>query len=506
MVRDTSLGTVYCVVDGLDECDEPLLEVLLKRSRALFSTRSNLSPSCHLNLIAISRERPDSVAKELSGFPHIRLGPDSGITVDRDVKSDVSKFIAAKVGELSEYRNYPPQLRSYVENILHKRSEGTFLWVGIVAKELEKYACDEVKDALDTFPSGLLELYSRILLQFPLRRRKPIAKILQWVVMAARPLTIKELGAALGLADDASSGLTCKAAALEQVKNCGHLLTTTRRKSRKAVGLIHQSAKDYLLRETFDPNPDLEFFRVKKDVANYEIAKKCLDYLHCGALAYGPINLRLKAFPFLSYAALHWFEHARVVSDPTLDIFDLSLPLYHDGSEVRVSWILSCKISGSNLHLPESSPLLHVASYLGVVPLAERLLCESTQLGYRRLDVNEGDTKERTALHFAVQSARNEAIVRLLLRKGADPEAIDKRKRTVLFQAVQSKNQEITQILLEEGVNPNSQDQYRETALHRAARTGRETLVQLLLEHGADPNAQDERKKNSVTSGDRFWE
>ena len=36
MIRDPGLGTIYCVLDGLDECDEALLEILLKKFKALF--------------------------------------------------------------------------------------------------------------------------------------------------------------------------------------------------------------------------------------------------------------------------------------------------------------------------------------------------------------------------------------------------------------------------------------------------------------------------------------
>ncbi|KAJ9654853.1 hypothetical protein H2201_008927 [Coniosporium apollinis] len=223
MVRDPSLGVVYCVVDGLDECNATSLEVLLKRLRALFSPDATLSSTCHLNLIAVSREQPDFVARELSGFPRIRLDPDA----DRDVNSDIGKFIITKVGELSRYRNYPPELRSHVEKIFHKRAEGTFLWVGIVAKELERYTCDEVKSALDHFPPGLDELYGRMLLQIPSRRRETTAKILRWVVIAVRPLTLLELSTAIGITAEASSGLSCEEVMRAQVRNCGHLLTIT---------------------------------------------------------------------------------------------------------------------------------------------------------------------------------------------------------------------------------------------------------------------------------------
>jgi ankyrin repeat protein len=368
--------------------------------------------------------------------------------------------------------------------------------VGIVAKELEKYTCDEVKDALISFPQGLFQLYGRILLQIPLRRRTSTAKILQWVVMAARPLTLRELGAVLGLADNASPGLTCEAAALEQVKNCGHLLMITRRKfhHEHEVRFIHQSAKEYLLRETCDPNPDLESLRIKKEVANYQIAKQCLDYLQGDALAHGYVDLyrdqrHLKAFPLLDYATLHWFEHARCLSDPDLDVFDLSLPFYADPSPVREAWLRTFYLE-QEYSLPLcSSSLLHVTSCFGIVPLAEKLLCGSTKLEYQRLETKD-KWKGWTPLHWAAKSG-HEAIVRLLLVKGADPEAKDYEGRTVLFQAAQLKNQKITQLLLYRGVNVNAQDKIGQTALHQAAQNQNETAVQLLLKHKADPNVKD---------------
>jgi hypothetical protein len=37
MIYDPVLGTVYCVLDGFDGCDEASLEVLMNKFRALFS-------------------------------------------------------------------------------------------------------------------------------------------------------------------------------------------------------------------------------------------------------------------------------------------------------------------------------------------------------------------------------------------------------------------------------------------------------------------------------------
>jgi ankyrin repeat protein len=495
MVRDASIATLFCVVDGLDECDETLLKTLLKRFRALFST-STTNP-CFLNLVVVSRERPEFVERELSGFPRIRLGPDADTDVDRYVESDITKFIHQKVYELSRDNNYPPGLQSYVKRAFQERAKGTFLWVGIVAKELENFAMGEVKDALDSFPPGLFKLYGRILHQIPDRRRATTAKILQWVVMAARPLTLSEIGAALGFADGDYFDCPIEKWALEKVNQCGHLLTTPSGIFDLSVSLIHQSAKDYLLRETVDLDPVLEFFRIKRDVANCQIARQCLDYLQGGALAHDSVYLnRLDAFPLLSYATNHWFEHAQCLSDPNLDVFDLSCPFYADQSTIRDSWLeMYNRLRLSGL---KKSSLLSVASYFGILPLVEKLLCGSTQGERPQPNINREDHAKMTALHWAATRPGNEAIVRLLLMKGADPEAKTRKGYTGLHKAAQSGNETAVQLLLEEGVDVDSQSEDGKTALHYACQRDNDEVIQLLLKHKADPNAEDKYERTAL--------
>ena len=116
-----------------------------------------------------------------------------------------------------------------------------------MAKELEKYTYNEVKDALDSFPPGLDELYGRMLRHIPSRRRETTAKILRRVVIVVRPPTLLELSAAIGITAEDSSGLSCEEVMRAQVSNCRYLLTITDTPTGQEVGLVHQSAKDYLL-------------------------------------------------------------------------------------------------------------------------------------------------------------------------------------------------------------------------------------------------------------------
>ncbi|MCJ1398835.1 hypothetical protein MMC11_002036 [Xylographa trunciseda] len=193
MICDPILSTTYCVLDGLDECDEASLEVLLGKFAGLLSATTNDSSACHLSLIVVSRELPDFVPELLLGFPRIRLDPDADI----EVNDDIHRFIEEKVNGLSRHRNYPEPLRVHVKEVFHNRAQGTFLWVGIVAKALKKYKASEVENALDYFPPGLDELYARMLLQIDVGRQEIAARILRWVVMAVRPLTLSELSTAL---------------------------------------------------------------------------------------------------------------------------------------------------------------------------------------------------------------------------------------------------------------------------------------------------------------------
>jgi hypothetical protein len=492
MVRDPVLGTAYCIIDGLDECDEASLEALLKKFRALFLMKSNKSSAYHLNLITVSRDLPDVIPEVLSSFPRLRLDPDA----DNQVYRDIRLFIDDKIGELSSSKNYPEPLRTHVKEVFLDRAKGTFLWVGIVANELRKFRSAEVETALEHFPVGLEGLYARMLLQINEHQRETAAKILRWVVMAVRPLSLLELSTVVGTTARPSAGLSCEEVIKEQVSSCGYFLTV----EDDEVGLIHQSAKDYLLREirkTPNLNSELEFFHINEKKANLEIAQQCLAYLENGALASGKVylnkstdTLRLEAFPFLSYAILHWPEHARSLASSE-EIFDLSRPFYKKSSLVREAWLQTYWNAREHDTLPGSFSLLHLASYFGIVPLAEKLIFKTGWVNRLTLHiyVNKGDSYGKTALHWAARRG-HEATVQLLLQARAKVNARDIHGETPLHEAASSGHEIVVQLLLQAGEEVDAKTPDGETPLHKAARWGHEAVVQLLLQTGAKVDAK----------------
>ena len=499
MVRDPIIGTAYCVLDGLDECDEVSSEVLLNKFAALLSTKTDRLSACHLNLIIISRELPDFIPELLSSFPHICLDPDA----DTEVNDDIQLFIKNKVDYLATRKHYPEPLRVRVEEVFQNRAQGTFLWIGIVAKVLEKHkAIDDVEKALDDFPPGLDKLYARMLLQIGIGRREIAAKIFCWVVMAVRPLTLSELSIAIETTIRPSAILSRDEVVRDQVLNCGYFLAIERNR----VGLIHQSAKDYLLRKTSDPDPKLEYFRVKEEAANLEITRKCLNYLQQGALSAGEVDLErdtphLEAFPLLSYAVLYWPEHARSLSRSE-DIFDLSLPFYHKKSQVRQSWLRTYWAVKKHEEPPNSFTLLHLASFTGILPIAENLLSKNGLIDHvkRFFYLNKTDDRGNTALILAAEGGY-EAVVRLLLEKGAHVNTFTKAEfnQTALHIAADSGYEAVVRLLLENGADVKAKSKFREvTALYMAAQGGYEAVVQLLLEKGADVNAKENFREQTA--------
>jgi len=488
MVQDPSIYSVLCVLDGLDECDEYSLEIFTEKLKGFFSK----SPAgCRLKLIAASRELPDCISRATSGFPHVRLDPDS----NREINSDLQRFITFKVNELSIERSYSNDLRASVERVLLERAKGTFLWVSFVIAELRKKTRAEVEDSLNRLPTGLEGMYERMLLQIRRERRDIAALILRWVVIAIRPLTLTELSAATGIR------LVAKLSIDEEMRDyvgfCGYLLTVTGNE----VGLIHQSAKDYLLRKNPDLNPELEFFRVREEETNAEIAKTCFTYLHSGAFADGSVQLveiynkaadttHLLAFPLLSYAVLHWLEHAQNSSSLAEDIFDLSIPFYNKDSPIREFWLTTYWAAKEYGSTPSSFSLLHLASFFGIVLLAQKLLRKSWKslLSFHSR-VNEKDSLGWTGLSYAARNG-HVAVVQLLLEHKADVNAKHNRGWTALLQAARDGHEAVVRLLLEHKADVNAKTSGGGTALIWAAGNGHEAVVWMLLEHKADVNAK----------------
>jgi ankyrin repeat protein len=89
---------------------------------------------------------------------------------------------------------------------------------------------------------------------------------------------------------------------------------------------------------------------------------------------------------------------------------------------------------------------------------------------------------------WAVQSG-HEAIVKMLLKKGADVNFRDSQGQTLLSWAAEAGYEAIVRLLLEHGADVNFKNLWGQTPLSRAARISNEAIVNMLVERRSEVNS-----------------
>lgn len=104
-----------------------------------------------------------------------------------------------------------------------------------------------------------------------------------------------------------------------------------------------------------------------------------------------------------------------------------------------------------------------------------------------------------SGLHVAGRNNDLE-LVKMLLARGADVDAIDAYDCTPLLHCAQRKVPEVMVALIEAGADVNHQSEATRgwTALHAAANTGDTETLRILLEAGADPSIKDDDGKTAA--------
>ncbi|RPA99865.1 hypothetical protein L873DRAFT_862724 [Choiromyces venosus 120613-1] len=413
-VAEGGCGDVICVVDALDECEERSLDPLIRHITSLPGPQGSHTP---LKFLVTSR--PYHKIEMPLGSPEttIRLKGEDEVNA---LTADVTRVIDKGVEKLESYWKRPGGL-GYLRNLLEYSADRTFLWVSLVLRILKDCvdpSREEFTNIVTTAPLDLAELYTKILDKStnPDKARR----ILNIVVAAARPLTLREMNVAFKIKrghnsikdlEDLHQGFE------RTVKNfCGLFVRVIDSK----IYLVHQTAREFLIKGSSSSHGNWQYTLCPGD-SNFIMADICISYLALEEFASDPLVLvntyskeesfdnYIEKYAFLDYAAGHWTDHFRDSKDQQRELFEFTRLICEAGSGRFLTWLQVYWFHVRHSYkCPKDWTHLMIASWLGQGTVVARLLEEGG-------DIHARAETYGTALNLAA-IRRDENITRMLLQ------------------------------------------------------------------------------------------
>jgi Ankyrin repeats (many copies) len=358
-----------------------------------------------------------------------------------------------------------------------------------------------VRRILEELPEGLDETYERILREIGKPNQGHAHRLLQCLVVAVRPLEVKELAEVLavdfntGGMPELNPGWHWEDQEEAVMSACSSFVTIVKDGDSRVVQFSHFSVKEFLTADRLvEPIRDVSRYHIRLEAAHTILAQACLGVLL--RLDDHVDRDSIKGFPLALYAAEYWPTHARVenVSSQIKDGMDRLF----DADKLHFAtwlWIYGedrdDSMSTMRPEQPKGVPLYHAAR-LGFRDLAERLIVEHPE------HVNARGGELETPMLAAV-IAGHANILSLLIEHGADMEGQSIYGGTPLGLAALDGRVQVGQCLLDRGANGNAQDRYyRDTPLINAVFQGHVEFARMLLERGAVIDAQNDNGETAL--------
>jgi hypothetical protein len=256
---------------------------------------------------------------------------------------------------------------------------------------LKKRTRTQVEKAMENLPKGLPAVYARMLHDIEPDDRDNSKKLMICTSFALRKLYLNSLADLLGC--QSSATISEEQATLDEIAICAPILQLRG----QAVEFVHQSARDYLLRDQPDHDPVLEAFRIKPEEGHLYMTQRCLRSLAEGTYLH-------------HYSLLNWPKHAKHLEKLAPYLLAQEHSFFGISSDVRDTWWR--KYSGNFQGLPDViPPRLHIACFIGLKTWARAILLEGDGFGKSRKDViAERCAGGWLALDYAAEGAAEDLV------------------------------------------------------------------------------------------------
>ena len=373
-------------------------------------------------------------------------------------------------------------------------------------KALQDCFPSSLRQTLDQLPKSLDDTYVRVLRQIPQGNLAHAHRMLQCIMVAVRPLRVKELAELLAFEFDADQGGIPKYRAAwkldDQTKavlsTCSSLVTIVNLDGYPIVQFSHFSVKEFLMSSRLG---DFSRYHIHPLSAHTILTQACLGVLlH---LDNHVDNSSVQGPPLAEYAARHWVVHARFqdvasrLKTGMETLFDSDKPhfiawigLYDMDSLIAHRWFLP-----NPQILPESKPNpLYYSVLCGLYDLVKHLVIKYPE------HVNANYGRYGFPLVAALEEDHIE-VAGLLLEHGANPDVRDTTGETPLLRVLSQRQRNPVnkvRLLLKYAADVNAHGLTLRSPLHLAEYNGELEVAQILVKHTANLNSPDNRGKTPL--------
>ncbi|KAM5342893.1 hypothetical protein ACJ41O_013859 [Fusarium nematophilum] len=476
---------VWLFVDALDECGQKNAVKLVREFKSLL--QALLSTGSQFRICFTCRHYP--ILDQACQFE---------ICLEDENRQDVSTYVRA---QLSVSRVLAA---SKILDLVTKRAQGVFIWAHLVVDRILDLdnggaGLKKIEDEIYSIPPDLDDLYHDLI-----RDMGPDSlKLVQWICFAMRPLSLDELRWAMLVDADCPhrSLYECQTAGDYPSDDDGmkrRVQTLSRglaevTSDAKIAQFIHQSVTDFFVEKDLSALDGTAKPDFAVGIAHHRLSRTCIRYLAMEEIGrsaiHEPYRLRSK-FPFLHYATTSWVAPTKQSDARSVPQEDLLEYFAGPSNTLTERWVrIYRKLEKYSLDCPlEGTSVVHVMSRYGVAGALWAIVKRGDQVG---INIDAKDSQGQTPLSWAAARG-HEAVVRLLLDRGAHTEAVDQWGRTPLSWAAVEGHEAIVRLLLDRGAHTEAADEEGSTPLLRAAEGGHETVVRLLLDRGAHTEEADE--------------
>ncbi|KAK7997595.1 hypothetical protein PG989_005635 [Apiospora arundinis] len=529
IVSDPKSGSVFIIIDALDECEATTRhELLMSIHDMIQSPGSAFENGRSIKFILSSRPYFPGSERSLGYFENHRLSIDE---VGDAYIGDLEIYIDQRVCEIAERYHLSSTTKQYLHQSLLTKADRTFLWVHMVFSSLDNHFLISTKDfrkLVDEIPTDLQATYHRFLVSIPAENQAAASKLLSLILGSFRLLELHEINIAFTLDPDHHNENDVEADLQPSMaRTLQGILGSLIRVSGSKVSLVHQSAKEFLTIHkstnteiapgfsstpenialsiteaciqyltlddfsgdlfTLDESPDETDSDVSDDLRNFkeeglELEEQDLGieamFLEYRVLAYERCNSIAQRYQFYDYASINWAHHfkkCQAIASPQLK--EAARHLLQTDYCYSSNWLRYFWLRSKALETVASPPsdLLELTAYFGFDEIVAELLSEGIHASQGRKDA---------ALFWAATNNHSKAV-QLLLSAAADPNAYSSASQTPLISAAVRGHYECLTVLLnDKRTDINSVDGNGRSALSLACRHGHESIAKVLLRTG----------------------